>query len=500
MKKIIIIGAGIGGLTAANLLVKKGHQVTLFESHSTAGGYIAGFRRKGYYFESGTLALESSSEVFNVMKQIGIYDKVGFIKKEPIRYVADEFDYRIEDWNAIKHLLYSSYPDEKQNIDAFFRELDPIIRELKKVASIPSMTYAEGLGQLSIGLSFLFRGRKFMKFYKKYGRVPVIDFIGRFFRKNTSIYNFLSTFVYPDMSTIALSGMMEMYQDYWTVKDGMQSWADALADNFQFLGGDLRLNTYVDGIITKDGAAVGVKAGDTCSDADYVFSSGDYKKTFLELLDDRSLLPAGMAEKIKDSPVSKPFFTVYLGLNMPGGDLKMAMKTAEAMLFQTLERGDVEDPENRDYFTRCPLVIYSPSMINENHAPPGKSSLMIQTIAPLGWMDNWGGGDRTAYLALKEKVMNTFIKRAGMIIPGLQDRIDYMDAATPLTYERFTHNTAGAHSSWSIDPRKNFYSDGTMVQIKTPVKRLYLSSAWATPYGGVPEAMGAGYLCAKVVK
>jgi choline dehydrogenase-like flavoprotein len=49
MKKITIIGSGIGGLLAGNLLARRGHDVTIFESHSSPGGYTAGFRRKGYY-------------------------------------------------------------------------------------------------------------------------------------------------------------------------------------------------------------------------------------------------------------------------------------------------------------------------------------------------------------------------------------------------------------------------------------------------------------------
>lgn len=43
MKKVIIIGVGIGGLIAGNLLAKKGHKVTIFESHNMPGGYTAGF-------------------------------------------------------------------------------------------------------------------------------------------------------------------------------------------------------------------------------------------------------------------------------------------------------------------------------------------------------------------------------------------------------------------------------------------------------------------------
>ena len=78
MSTIAIIGSGMGGLVVGNLLAKEGHNVTIFESHVTPGGYTSGFWRKGFYFESGTLSFESSEAVFKVMKDIGVYDKIQF--------------------------------------------------------------------------------------------------------------------------------------------------------------------------------------------------------------------------------------------------------------------------------------------------------------------------------------------------------------------------------------------------------------------------------------
>lgn len=72
MKSIVIIGSGMGGLTAGNILAKKGHKVTIFEAQKTPGGYTGGFRHEGFYFESGTLAFESSAQVFRAMKEIGV--------------------------------------------------------------------------------------------------------------------------------------------------------------------------------------------------------------------------------------------------------------------------------------------------------------------------------------------------------------------------------------------------------------------------------------------
>ena len=100
---------------------------------------------------------------------------------------------------------------------------------------------------------------------------------------------------------------------------------------------------------------------------------------------------------------------------------------------------------------------------------------------------------------LKEKAKNALIDKTAALIPNLRDYIEFEDAATPLTYERYTANTDGATSAWSWNPNKKFYDKGMMTQIKTPVKNLYIGSCWAVQIGGVPGAIGAAQACAKAI-
>jgi phytoene dehydrogenase-like protein len=137
--------------------------------------------------------------------------------------------------------------------------------------------------------------------------------------------------------------------------------------------------------------------------------------------------------------------------------------------------------------------------MNAELASEGKSSLMIQAMTPHLWMNNWGGGDRETYRALKEKAKNALIDKAATLIPNIRDYIELEDAATPLTYERYTANTDGATSAWSWNPNKKFYDRGMMTQIKTPVKNLFIGSCWAVQIGGVPGAIGAAQACAKAI-
>lgn len=325
---------------------------------------------------------------------------------------------------------------------------------------------------------------------RKYLGMTSSEFLEKYFERDSMLYK-LFTIGYPDMPVLLLCPEWVL-KDYWTVKSGMQSWANVLAENFRNLGGDLKLNSYVDRIITKKGTAAGVSCKNKIYNADYVISASDYKKTFLKLLDNQSLMSEELKDKINKTPVSEGFFTVYLGLNMPNEELVKYLKVPHVYI--------IDDKFDRDIYNSTLVSFYSPSLVNPRHAPEKKSSLMLQAMAPYHWMNNWGGGNSETYKQLKEKVMNAIIDNASKLIPNLKECIEYKDAATPLTYERFTHNTDGASSSWSWNPKKKFYKNPMSVNIKTPVKNLYIGSCWATQNGGIIGALLAAYECVKKIK
>jgi phytoene dehydrogenase-like protein len=489
MKQIAIIGSGIGGLTAGNLLAKKGHKVTIFEAQKAPGGYTAGFRRQGFYFESGTLSFESSARVFRIMKEIGVYDRVEFVRQK-MGFFAGDMNGVCSSYAEFKDLAYSSYPAEKEKLDRYFGEADKMIRVMYAVM---------GPRGLAGNLAYPFRLARFMYLYRKYSKITVTDFTAKCFGAGTVLYRQFKDFGYPDMSAALIGPALASFlDDYWTVKKGFQSWADALADNFRSLGGELRLGARVDKIVTRNGVAAGVESKGEFYPADWVVSAADYKKTFLEWLDDRSLLPESFRKKVFDTAVSEGIVTAYLGLNMPPDELLKSLKTPHASYRDPHSEADFRrggaDP---DYFKKASAGLYSPSLHDASLAPEGKSSLMIQAVAPTHWLDNWGGGDRQKYRELKEGVKQELIAKAAAVIPGLASRVEYSDLATPLTYERYTENTDGATSAWSWNPKNKFYKSPMGVHIDTPVKKLLIGSCWSAQIGGVPSAIEAAVKCVK---
>ena len=490
MSTIAIIGSGMGGLVAGNLLAKKGHKVTIFESHITPGGYTSGFQRKGFYFESGTVSFESSELVFGAMKDLGVYDKIPFTRQYG-RWIFKNLDYKTQSSADFKKALYESFPSELENLDRYFAEIDDMMQTFLAMGK-PSNVFQT----IALPLKIL----KIIKLFKKYGNVTVPEFTAKYFDKDSSLYLLLKDMGYPDMSAAILGmAIWSFMDDYWTVKTGMLSWAEVLVDNFKSLGGELRLKSKVDQIITKDGTAVGIRCKGEDFPADYVISASDYKKTFLNLLDDKSLVPQETQGKIEKAAVSEGFFTVYLGLDLPREKMKEYLKIPHVYCYDDNPNKDIYNADDKSYFEKCFIMLYSPSLMNADLAPEGKSSLMIHTMTPHKWMNNWGGGDWETYKSLKEKVKNALIDKTASLIPNIRDYIEFEDAATPLTYERYTANTDGATSAWSWNPNKKFYDKGMMTQIKTPVKNLYIGSCWAVQIGGVPGAIGAAQACAKAI-
>ncbi|MGB3341184.1 MAG: NAD(P)/FAD-dependent oxidoreductase [bacterium] len=491
MSKVIIIGSGMGGLVCGNLLAGKGHDVTIFEAHSAPGGYTAGFWRKGFYFESGTLSFENSVEINKTMADIGVHDKVEFTRQR-IRWLSPEFDFVPDTIDDIYKNIMSAYPGENENLTRFFSEIDKMVKGLLALAK-PTNFFT--------GIAYPFKLAKFMLVFKKYADVTLSEFSARYFKKDSKVYRLFKHMGYPEMSIVLLAGaFLTFANDYWTAKTGMQSWADALADNFKKLGGKLKLKSKVDRILTENNTAVGVDSVGEIIKADYVISASDYKKTFFRLLDDPAILPRDFKDRLEKAVVSEAFFSVYLGLDMGAEELNKYMKTFHIFYYAYHPDYDISDSNDESFFEKTSPAIYSPSLMNPELAPKGKSSLMIQSICPHQWMDNWGHGDKQIYRQLKELATRALIKKTTEIIPDLEKHIIFEDAATPLTYERFTHNTDGASSAWSWNPHKKFFKNPIAVKVGTPVRNLFISSCWASQFGGVPGAINAAYKCAKRIK
>lgn len=433
------------------------------------------------------------------MTDIGVLAKIDFVRQK-IRFVSEDFDGTPETYEDYKAMVYTAFPPDKVKLDKAFSDLDKIVGLMGDVEQPMPFLYS-GLKMITSILPYILSAPKQMKLSKQYGNMTSSELAARYFEKDSKLYKLFKGLGYPDMPALFVGGAISgMFSDYWTVKSGMQSWADILAENFRKLGGNLKLSSYVDKIITKNGAAIGVSCMNTVYDADYVISAGDYKKTLLKLLDDKSLIPQAIQDDIGEAAVSEGFFTIYLGLNMSGEELGKYMKTPHVFTFNDKPGYDIYNSKDGEFFTKTSVSLYSPSMVNPKHAPQGKSSLMLQTTVPYHWMNNWGGEDKEAYRQLKEKAMAAMIGSASRLIPGLKECIEYKDAATPLTYERFTHNTDGASSAWSWNPKKKFYKNTMSVNIETPVKNLYIGSCWAMQIGGVPGALAAAYQCVKKIK
>ena len=266
MKKIAVIGSGIGGLTAGNLLARKGHKVTIFEAHGSPGGYTAGFRRQGFYFESGTLSFESSDVVFPLMKEIGIFDKVEFVRQK-IAVITPEMNGVCGSYEDLKTLVRDSYPAERDALDRYFGVADKMIRSMFTVMR------PRGFGAY---LAYPLNLVRFLALYRKYSKMTITDLAARSFGRDTTLFRFFKSLGYPDMSAAIIGpAFVSFFDDYWTVRGGMQKWADALAGNFAALGGELKLHSRVDKIVTKGGAAVGVESGGEFHPADWVISAAD---------------------------------------------------------------------------------------------------------------------------------------------------------------------------------------------------------------------------------
>lgn len=123
---VIIMGGGMAGLTAAALLSKRGHKVTLLEKEEKTGGYVTGFKRDGFYFDATgafLAACKPGNEFHGIFSELGIDTALDFLPIPAIRNIYPSFELQLDYRNPAAYVesLAERFPGHKDALSAYSR-------------------------------------------------------------------------------------------------------------------------------------------------------------------------------------------------------------------------------------------------------------------------------------------------------------------------------------------------------------------------------------------
>jgi phytoene desaturase len=467
---VAVIGAGIGGLTCAAYLAKQGKKVKVFEQHHTPGGCCTSFSRKGFKFDAGVLHLtggKKSGAFQRVLSALQIEDEFKF-KEQFQRFIFPGLTLdSSRDAEDLPGKLKELFPQESKGITNLFDIIKSIYEDIKKLPALSPLL-------------------------KKYKTSSFQELVDEHIKdaKLKALVNANWHLWYPPWhySAIDYAALLvtEQTRGYFYPLGGIQTVPDTLVRILKSYGGGIDYKTFVDRILLEKGKAVGIETRKGKQvQAAQVVSNIAARATFLNLVGEENL-PEDFVKTLSRLEVSLSAFYVYLGVDI---DPRTASIDApETIVYETYDNAKEWHRLLKGELAIPCFGIAIPTLVDPSLAPSGKHVVIIMTMAPYylagkSWREE------------KERFARNLIARAEKLIPHLSQHIVVQDAATPLTYERYTLNTMGAAMGWAFSPQMFM----KRLEQKTPIPNLYLAGHWAMPGGGVPAVALSGLRAARMI-
>lgn len=495
---VIVVGAGIAGSVCANYLAREGKRTLLLEQNHQAGGNMSGFTRRGFTFDAGDQSFESLGIVFPILEDLGVYDQQDWIKCR-YRMVSEDFDFFIDSIDAVEDALRTAFPREP-GFGQLFAEIREVSRFLDRVytpRSFPLLHDFHPARAARAILPWLPRLKRWSTFRYREKACSLIQ--------DKRLRHWLTNIGYYRMPYLFFAGFWHLWSsDYWYPAGGMQAFHNRLVDAYTGSGGEVRFNTRVARIRDSASREVVVTTAEGMEiSASKVIYAGDYRALVDSIIGPEQF-GAPLVGRLRDTRLTEGLVSVYLGLDMDDEELSRILGGAHhPFYFPNYEVifPDENSPEavHRDMWVA--LNHFGPRSVS---APPGKSTLTVQTYSSWSWQKYWrNGGDsfpRTQeYRELKERVGYELVGTAEQLVPGLRNRIEFMDVGSPLSLKRFTLNSEGSSGGWCYDDQVSpvFRFPG-LNRIRTPLRNVYACGHYALWPGGVISAVQCGRIVANL--
>lgn len=399
---MVVAGGGLGGLTAANILGAAGHRVLLAEQHFQLGGLATWFRRKGHVFD------------------VALHGFPVGMKKTLRKYWSKEMAERVIQVKSVR------YENPQFSVDTDFTETDftnLLVERFGQPRELVESFYSELAGMNFYDERILDNRGLFEKYFP--GRNDIVRLL-----MEPITYANGSTLDEPAITYgIVFSNFMS--KGVYTFLGGTDMMIGMMEQELLRNGVDIIRGARVERVTVKDGKVGGVRINGRQLDCQAVISNGNLLKTVHEWVGDNFFSP-DFLDKVGTVRLNNSSCQVYMGLK-PGEGFDYL---GDLLFTSTCPVFDPTAILSREVSSRT-YSIYYPDI------RPGGNDYTVVASMNAAYKD-WAGLDAESYEAAKRLMIADTLEHLDAYIPGIADKLDYVEAATPLTFERYTLHGGGA--------------------------------------------------------
>jgi phytoene dehydrogenase-like protein len=477
-KSIIIIGAGIAGLSAGCYGQMNGYKTRIFEMHTIPGGLCTAWKIKGYKIDGCIHWLMGSRQGTSFYR---LWEEVGAVQG---RTMVDHEEFaRIEGKEGKVFIVYTDIDRLEQHMKELATEDKDVIEEFAKGIRtfihipMPVEKASELYGPID-RLTMMFKMLPYLMFMRKWGKISIQGLAQRF--KNPFLRE-----VFPLMFNLSDFPMMAVFVTLADLQKkaagyplgGSLDFALAIERRYRGLGGEIHYKSRVTGILVENDRAVGVRLADGSEHrSDIIISAADGRTTIFDMLEGKYINEEirGYYDKL---PIYPPLIYVALGVARSFDE----PSSVTGINFPLDEPTTIAGREWRRLSTH--IYNFDPSL-----APAGKTLLTVMIDSDYEYWKQLSK-DTERYNAEKEQIADKVVAALDKRFPGLAAQVEMRDVATPMTFERYTGNWQGTYEGWLPTTKS---ASMRMSKTLPGLADFYMVGQWVQPGGGLPTGVMTG--------
>lgn len=427
-KKVIIVGAGIGGLATALRLLSNGHDVEIYEKNKTIGGRVNLIENKTFRFDLSASILmmpDSYKEIFSYVNK-NYRDYLEFIQIDPM-YRLFSADGTTNDFdNNIPCLTKTLEGISKEDSLGYFK----LISDVYEKYLISNKYFLQKSEESS---KDLFNLETLLKALKIHTLSTAYDYISKYI-KDENLRNFLafqtmyigiSPFNGPNIYTL-IPVVSQLY-GLWQLKGGMYSFVNALSKLILEFGGIIKTEVTVEEILFLKGKAIGVKTSQGIKKADIVVCNVDFSYAMKNLVREEYYKDKYTDKKLSEMKYSCSTFIIYLGLRKKYPQLSVHNIYLGKNFKENIEaafRGTL--PKSPSLYIYCPSRIDRSMVKNEGDC----LNIMLRVPNLLFKKITW---DKYNINLLTDMILSEV--KSIKVLEDIEENIEYKNCFTPLDME-----------------------------------------------------------------